>query len=615
MPTVTFQPAGVTVEVEPGTSLLDAARQADLPIRNDCGGQGVCGHCIIQVQRGEVERLKSRHGPPAGSDLACRTLVREAPVTAFLPEESHEVDLELSLRPCKPLAEDAPAAGALVETVRLDVPPPSLDDNVCDADRLTRALRSCRSAAYVFEWAVLPGLAAALRQAEWQPEVTLAAGTDARRVIRIGEPTDKRCCLLAVDIGTTAIKARLIAPAAATTASCYNTQVMYGPDVISRIMHCERSEGECCPRLQQIVVADVQRLAESLIGQAGLDLGGIWGVVVAGNTTMVHLFLGLDPRWIRRDPYVGLAYGPPPVPAEQLGLRLNRAATVYAMPSVSGFVGADIVAGVLATGLADADEPRALIDLGTNGEIVVGCRDFLVCCSASAGPAFEGGASASGTRARAGAIDTVWVDDAVRWRTIADAPPVGICGTGYIDLLATLSRVGVVDKTGRFAEDAPNVRCVINGNCDYLLVRAADSASGREIVLTQADVDNLIRAKAAIFAAARVLLGSLGMEWSDLAGIMLAGGFGESLDKDNAVAIGLLPDVPRERIEFVGNTSLRGAVIAAQSEQKYRAAFDIARRMTYLELSTHPDFMDEFVSARFLPHTDTEKFPSVTAGA
>ena len=266
---------------------------------------------------------------------------------------------------------------------------------------------------------------------------------------------------------------------------------------------------------------------DALLAKHGLEATDVRGVVAAGNTTMMHLLLGLDSAWLRREPYVGCAYRMPAIDAAAVGLRINPAGRLLCLPSVSAYVGADITAGVLASGLSEMDQPSALIDLGTNGEIVVGCREFLVCCSASAGPAFEGGASASGTRARDGAVDRAWSQDGVRWATIADAPPVGICGTGYIDLLATLLREGIMDKTGRFAPGAPGVRAGEDGAAEYVVAGGAESAHGRDVVVTQDDVDNLVRAKAAIFAAGSLLLRSLGMQWRELGCIMLAGGFGE----------------------------------------------------------------------------------------
>jgi uncharacterized 2Fe-2S/4Fe-4S cluster protein (DUF4445 family) len=610
MPRVTFLPSGATVEVDAGTDLLEAARRADVPIRNDCGGQGVCGRCLIQVRRGSPERLPAHRPVPPGFALACRTRAAEEDLEVLLPQESRQFESEVTVRHVEPFPPAYPPAGGLLEKARPELSPPSLDDNLADAERLVRHLGKWRQGEYHIPLAVLSSLPTVLRAVGWRPEVTLSVEPWGMRVLHVGPPTRKPCLMVAVDIGTTAIKARLLAPGAGLVASCYNSQVMFGPDVITRIIHCQRDERRGCPELKNAVVGDINRLLETLLGEAGLSRADVWGMTVSGNTTMMHLFLGLQPAWIRRDPYVGCAYRLPPVRPRDVGVKINPLGRVFCLPSVASFVGADITAGVLATGLAEREMPAALIDLGTNGEIVIGCREFLVCCSASAGPAFEGAGSASGTRARDGAVDSVWSEDGVRWRTISEADPVGICGTGYIDLIAVLVREGVVDKTGRFAPGAPGVH-KRDGQAEYVLVPAERAAADRDIVLTQADVENLVRAKGAIYAAGSVLLQSLGMGWEELDAVMLAGGFGESLDKDNAVAIGLLPDVPRDRIEFVGNTSLRGAVMAAESAECHWNAEQIAAKMTYFELSTHPDFMDAFVSACFLPHTDTEKFPSV----
>jgi len=610
MPVVSIQPAGVSVEVEAGTSLLDAARQAGIPIRNDCGGQGVCGRCVVEVRQGDVERRPAHRTAPEGLDLACRTLVGQSDVQVFLPPESRAAETEVTVLESEAFPADYPPEGALVERVRLQIDPPSLEDNAADSERLLRHLRRWREAPYHVPLEVLRDLPGRLRRVDWKPEVTVSVEPWGARVLHVGAAAGRLGGMVAVDIGTTAIKARLLAPGARWIASCYNSQTMFGPDVISRIIYCQQDEPEGCDRLRETVVDDVNRLIEALLEASGWRRDDVCALVVSGNTTMMHLFLGLYPVWIRREPYVGCAYLPPPVRPADAGVRINPAGRVYCLPSVSAFVGSDITAGVLATGLAERAEPCALIDLGTNGEIVIGSREFLICCSASAGPAFEGAGSASGTRARPGAVDSVWSEQGVRWRTIGEGPPVGICGTGYIDLLATLLAEGVMDKTGRFIAGAPGV-VEEDGQYCYVLVPAERSAAGTDLVLTQADVDNLVRAKGAIYAAGSVVLQSLGMEWGDLASIMLAGGFGERLNKDNAVAIGLLPDVPRERIEFAGNTSLKGAVMVAEHADHYWKVRDIASSMTYFELSTHPGFMDQFVSACFLPHTDTEKFPSV----
>ena len=612
MPRVDFEPAGAGVEVAPGTSLLEAAARAGVHIRNDCGGRGACGRCVVRIQSGTVARLRSRFQLQQGEDLACRALTLESDVSVFVPESSREVTPEVTVEEVEPLAAEFPSPGAPVKRIKLELSAPSLEDNVSDHDRLLRALRRWREADYEVPADVLRSLPSALREAHWKPEVTLVFSPGAADVVEV---CGGRCgppCVLVVDVGTTTLKARLLAPESRWQASCYNSQVMYGPDVISRIIHCQQQEGGL-ERMQSLVVGDVNRLLEALLEVSGVAREDVCAVVAGGNTTMTHVLVGMCPVWIRREPYVGGSYHLPPIRACEVGLEINPRGLLLCLPSVSSYVGGDITAGVLATGLHRQDALTMLVDLGTNGEIVIGSSEFIMCCSASAGPAFEGGASASGTRAVPGAVEDVWQEDGVRWRTIGDAPPVGICGSGYIDLLAVLAGQGVVDRTGRFQEgSSDSLRSAEAGaGLQYVLVPARETAGGTDVVLSQADVDNLVRAKGAIYAAATVLLESLSLDWSDLEKIMLAGGFGHNINKHNAVQIGLLPDVPREKIEFVGNTSLRGAVMVALSEESHEAVEDVSRRMTYLELSTHPRYMDEFVAACFLPHTDAEKFPSV----
>jgi uncharacterized 2Fe-2S/4Fe-4S cluster protein (DUF4445 family) len=313
-----------------------------------------------------------------------------------------------------------------------------------------------------------------------------------------------------------------------------------------------------------------------------------------------------------------VAYQPPPFRAAELGLTIDPRGLVYCLPCVSSFVGGDITAGVLAVGMHHSDEPLMLIDIGTNGEIVVGNKDWMVCASASAGPAFEGAGTRHGMRAMRGAIDHVrgWYSgDTLSFSTVGDATPNGICGTGYVDLLAHLLRLQIIDKTGRLnmGMRSSRLRRGENDTPEFVVVRAGEKGAPRDLVITQDDVANLMRAKAAVYAASKVLLNSLGLRRSDIKEILVAGAFGNYLDLENAVAIGLLPDVAGEDLRFVGNTSVIGAKIVALSRQRYVEVQEIAKGMTYLELSTDPTFMQEFTSACFFPHTNIEEFPSVLA--
>ena len=368
---------------------------------------------------------------------------------------------------------------------------------------------------------------------------------------------------------------------------------------------------------------DINTLIRGLLDKVRMSQSFISFVVAAGNTTIMHTLLGVNPTWIRREPYVGAVYFPPPVRAAELGIAIHPRGLLYCMPCVSSYVGADITAGVLAVGMHEADEPRMLIDIGTNGEIVIGNKDWMMCASASAGPAFEGGETQDGMRASRGAVDHVrgWTispkgnAQGIGFSTIGDQAPTGLCGTAFVDILAHLLRSGVMDKTGRLNMES-NVRRLRRGPegvPEFIVVREGEKGAERDLTITQSDIANLVRAKGAVYAAAKVLLNSLGLQMTDLKEILVAGAFGNYLDMENAVFTGLLPDVPGDKLRFVGNTSLRGAKMATLNQRYYEDATRVASGMTYFELSTDPTFMEAFTSACFIPHTNIEEFPSVVA--
>ena len=399
-------------------------------------------------------------------------------------------------------------------------------------------------------------------------------------------------------------------------AAKYNSQVAFGADVIRRIIHASEAPDKE-NALREAIVGDLNELIHELATTYRVGLGDICLISAAGNTTMMHLLLGLPAEHIRREPYTGAAYRLPAFRAAEIGLQIHPRGLLYCLPCVAGFVGADTVAGIFATGLAHGEPVRMLIDIGTNGEIIIGNKDFLVCASASAGPAFEGAECRSGMRAMRGAIDHIRLYDANRvlnYSTIGSAPPVGLCGTGYVDLVAEMLRVGLIDKTGRLQgdEDHRLVRTNADGELEFVVAPASQQGA-QDVVITQADVSNILRAKGAIYAASSVLLKALNMSFDDLAEIMIAGAFGNFLNLQNALLIGLVPDIPLDRINFVGNATIAGAKLAALCGECYDEFTEIADRTTYFELSTDPTFMDEFVSACFFPHTNVELFPSVMA--
>ena len=417
---------------------------------------------------------------------------------------------------------------------------------------------------------------------------------------------------VAVDVGTTTVVAHLLDYGRRETLGAeavYNTQMKYGDDYIRRIMYAEQHDG--WKDLQADIVHDINNLVFGLCLRYEVPAEAVTAIVCAGNTAMLHFLWGLEAGWIRRGLVRPDALVLPPRRACEVGLRIHDDGQLLALPAVGAYVGADIVAGVLATRLYEAEGLSLLIDIGTNGEIVLGGREWMACASSSAGPAFEGSGIRHGMRAAAGAIErcAVAADGTLRFQTVGGEPARGLCGSGLLDLLASLLEAGLIDRTGRFAHpEDPRIADGADGP-EMTLVPAADDRPA--IVITQADIANLIRSKAGVYAAIAALLESTGTRAESLETIYVAGGFGNYLDPRKAIEVGLLPDVPLEKIRFVGNTSIAGAKMAAMSRAALAKAGEIAGRMTYIDLMNHPGYMEAFIQANFLPHTDLARFPSV----
>jgi uncharacterized 2Fe-2S/4Fe-4S cluster protein (DUF4445 family) len=621
---VTFFPKNSTVEVEGGTTLLDSAVKAGVSINAVCGGEGKCGKCRVIVE-GAVDSPVTHLINPLdwenGYRLACQTEVR-SDLIVFVPEDAQvgEHKILTSFHVAE-LANISP----LVSWRYLDLPLPSLDDNLGDLERIERSLELGHGQLDA-PLEVLRKLPDVIRSSDWNVSVVLEGGLNLID-IRPGE------CLrelgLAVDIGTTTVVAALIDMRngeVLSQASDYNKQIVCGEDVLSRIAFCEERSIE---RPQRLVLDTVNtlisRIQDDIKTREIFDLSGddISSISVAGNTTMIHLLLGLDPRGIRYDPYVPLTNLPPIMRACDVGIEILPQAPVYFVPGRASYVGGDIIADVLASELHASQETSLLIDVGTNGEIVLGNRDWMVACSCSAGPAFEGGEVAHGMRAMGGAIDSIKLkEDEVEYTTIGGGKPIGICGSGLIDLIAEMFKNGVVDKKGRIQDQTnPRVRTGDEGS-EFVVAWAEETAvnSGRpdcsderrgDITITDNDIQNIIRTKAAVYAAASVLLKSVDLAFEDLSQVYVAGGFGNYLDIEKAALIGLLPDLPLNKFVFLGNGALAGARLTLLSETKRREASMIHEKMTYFELSTTQAFFDEFSSSLFLPHTDIGKFPNV----
>lgn len=629
---VKFMPDDRVIEVDQGTSLLKAASQAGIFIKSSCGGKGTCGACKVIVLSGEAKSERTGNLSPEqlsrGVRLSCHTFV-EADLTVEVPPESrlqaHQVLLEnanssLLNETHKDLLTNYGFL-PLARKVNIRCTEPTLTDNASDWARLSMELKRVlqSSKPLTIPLSVLQNLPEVLRQAHWDLSVTLTDSESGYTVIRVEPANDRPAYGLAIDIGTTTVVVYLVnldTGEIVDKQGSYNKQAQYGDDVISRIVYAVDTP-ESLKEIQKAVVDTINALIDDILKRQSLKSQDIASAVVAANTTMSQLFLGIDPRYIRLEPYIPTVNTTPAVTAREIGINLLPDALIHTFPSIASYVGGDIVSGALATDMANAEEIILFIDIGTNGEIVLGNQDWLVSCACSAGPCFEGGGILFGMRAMPGAIERVDIDPEtldVKLKVVGRIPPVGICGSGLVDCLAKLRKAGIIDRAGNFQVEHPSQSARIRVTADdkeFVLAWAHQAGGDKDIVISENDVKNLIRAKGAIYAGIRSLLQTVALEIDMIDRIIIAGGFGNYLNVHDSVEIGLIPDLPQEKFEFIGNSSVKGARLALLSQRAWNEAAELARKMTYIELSIGTTFMDEFVSALFLPHTDLSLFPSV----
>ena len=627
--TVSFPSEDKTIEITKGYSVLDAAIAAGVFINSVCGGVGRCGKCkiIAKGKKGALEIEKSELITAAenkrGMSLACLTRVL-GDIEVEIPASS-KVDIHQILERTEQVhVEDI---APLIVKYHLQLDEPSLDNNISD---LTRLKRSLAKAANLDKLPlenitapinILHSLPELLRKNNWDVTITVVKTDDYIEIIYI-EPGDTTLHHygICVDIGTTTIVTELIdlnSGKSLATKSNYNKQKICGEDVLSRIMYAEEHG---VSKLQELVIENINFLINELINtakeqQIEIKKEEILYIVLAGNTTMTHMLLGLDPVYIRRDPYIPVLNTVPNLKARELNLDINPEAIVYCLPNRASWVGGDITADILASNLHHQNDLSLLIDVGTNGEVVLGNSDWLMACSCSAGPAFEGGEVRFGINASSGAIEKVLLTDDldIKYKTINNAPPKGICGSGLIDTLAELFTHKVLDRNGQFKSiDTPRFK-IVDDERVFIIAYANETGFDhkQDIFITETDIKNIIRTKAAVFSACFLLLKLLGYTFDDVKNIFIAGGFGNYLDTKKAIMLGLLPDVPLEKFKFIGNGSLAGSYLTLLSEAKKYEAKEIFEKLTYMELSVRNDFYNEFVSALFLPHTNLELFPSV----
>jgi len=631
MPIITLQPYEKTIDVPSGTELLDAIRKAEIEIESPCGGKGTCGKCIVQITSGKVDSdsagILSESAVRRGYVLACKTKIPDTPITVDIPEQIGKESgqfIDETNDTCLVRRELFPGNqqfDPLTHKIVLDIPGPQLEDGLSDLDRLTRGIhQQWDRKDVIYSLPVIRQVAEALRKHNGKATVSLVKTPTQYHVtgIEAGDQSTRNFGI-AVDVGTTTIAVQLVSLPSAkvlATQTAYNDQIDCGLDVISRINYARRPD-----RLEELrtrVLQTINHLVNQLCQGNEVDPGEICNTVIAGNTTMIHLLLGLPPEYIRLEPYTPTILESPCLTAEEVGIKINPQSRVYISPGVGSYVGGDITAGLLCADIAaGTGDINLFIDIGTNGELVIGNRDFLMTCACSAGPAFEGGGIEKGMRAALGAIEKVDVDPetgTASYHTIGNVPPKGICGSGMISLLANLFLTGWIDNAGKLDRTRSSDAIIIAGRqAKYVVAPANECDGGKEIIISERDIENIIRAKAAIYSACSLMLKQVDLEFDDLANIFIAGGFGRFLDIEQAITIGLIPDLPRERYHYIGNSSLMGAYMVLVSREYRQRQLDLARRMTYIELNTDPDYMDQYTGALFLPHTDIKRFPSVQA--
>jgi uncharacterized 2Fe-2S/4Fe-4S cluster protein (DUF4445 family) len=620
--TVYFKPDGVTAEAREGESLLELAQRSGVAINASCGGEGVCGTCKVHIEKGAVETLPGMHLDAdefaRGFRLACQSRVTGDLVVA-IPEASR---MAAAAQRGLTTAEKVMVAADWkyvppISKLCLELVPPTLEDNSSDLTRLERELSKHGIDQYQIDLGFLETLPHVVREGNWRVTVTVLKEIAGQRLTAIA-PGDTRMRLysLAFDIGTTGVRGELLDLKGGSVigrAVEYNGQRIYGDDVISRIAYCSKPDG--LAKLQQAVVDTLNKLITRMIEHARVARGDISFITVAANTTMIQLLLGIDPKYLRLAPYVPTATIMPPFPAERLGIDVPEQVYLSTVPSVASYIGGDIVSGLVGTGIYQRPETVLYIDIGTNGETVVGNAEWMVSASCSAGPAFEGGGISCGMLATDGAIESVGFHaDGKRpsITTIGSARPRGICGAGLISLVAGLLKAGIINQKGKFQGDASDRIRTGKEGLEYLVVAAGETDVNHDIVLTEVDIDNLIRAKAAMYAGYQTLLKSVGITFDDLDKVIVAGTFGSHLDIEEAITIGLMPEIERAKFFFIGNGSLLGARLCSFSTDLVEAGRRVARMVTNVELSESGDFMHHYVASMFLPHTEAALFPEVS---
>lgn len=630
---IKFLPYETEIEIENGDTLIRAALEAGVHINASCGGEGVCGKCRVLIEDGMVEggisEKLSAQDQENGYRLACQAVVKSDLVVRIPVESAIDPSvLKLQAAPRRTAHiremnfEELKEKGLFVAPVEkkyIELPAPTAQDNLPDITRLISHLQLEHDEHRLdVTLAMIRKLPQVIREDDFRVTATLVRpvrDVGKTRIINV-QPgdTSNQSYAIAMDIGTTTIYGQvidLISGEVLAEHGEFNGQISYGEDVISRIVYAEKPGG--LAKINAVVIKTINKILAKIVKRSGVDPENISTITLAGNTTMTQLMLSVDPRSIRRAPYVPAATLYPPIKASDLGMDLGEHVAALVYPAVSSYVGGDIVAGVMGSGIYRTDELTLYLDVGTNAEIVIGNKDWLACAACSAGPAFEGGGLKFGMRAAKGAIEDFSIDPVTlepMLITIGNVRPKGICGSGLIIMAGVMFELGIINNLGKFDRDldTPRIR-EDNGVYEYVLAWKDETQIDRDITLTEIDLENLIRAKGAIYSGCMTLLTEVGMGIEDIEKIILAGGFGSYVDLEKAMTIGLLPEMDPEKVIFIGNGSLLGAKMSSLTNRIRRDVVEVTKKMTNFELSDTPSYMDNYVAALFLPHTDINKFP------
>jgi uncharacterized 2Fe-2S/4Fe-4S cluster protein (DUF4445 family) len=604
--TVVFEPEGKRIKTSIGITVFQVAKKAGVSIRSECGGVGSCGKCRVIIRNSEavseVTEAERKHLSSSEIDscyrLACQTKILRN-VTVTIPPESRLISRKIQVLGLESKVKLNPS----VNKFHLLLPKPTLSDIKPDLERLIGCLPQ-QNPDLEIDYEILKELPDILRNANWHITVTVWNG---HRIVAV-EPGDTSNHLFgfAVDIGTSKIVGHLVdltSGKTVATGSIENPQIIHGEDVITRITFATTNNTNL-KTLQKLAVDGINKVLHKTCEKARVNPRKVYEVVVVGNTAMHHFFLGIQPKYVALSPYIPALKKPISIVAKELNIKVNQGGIVTVLPIIAGFVGADAVVDVVATGIHESEEVSLLVDIGTNTEVFLGNKDDLLCCSCASGPAFEGAHIKHGMKAVTGAIERVHVgpDLEVKYETIGNVKPSGLCGSAVIDVVAEMLKNRVIDQHGRFSSSLKAKRIRVNDSeREFVVVWGSETATRKEITVTQSDVREIQLAKAAIHTGCSILMKRKNIEEKDIDRVFIAGAFGNYINPENAKVIGLIPDIPTEKIKFVGNTAIMGAKMALVSKEIREKAELISKKIRYLELANDPDFKKEFLKALSFP--------------